>query len=101
MRLLIGWKKSGEEKTLTNLHNALTERERKKGQLHKVFKESFDAKPIFSDKFLEQKLNYIHYNPISGKWKLVDDYTDYEYSSASFYELGIPKHFIPVHYKDL
>ncbi len=57
--------------TLTILQNALTERERKKKQLHKVFKNSFDAKAIFSEKFLVQKLNYIHHNPVTGKWKLV------------------------------
>ena len=93
--------KQQNKEVLDTLHKALTERERKKGQLHKVFKDSFDAKAIFSDKFMEQKLNYMHYNPVSGKWQLVNDFTDYEHSSASFYELGVPKHFIPVHFKDL
>ena len=79
----------------------LTEREKKKGQLHKVFTNSFDAKPIYSDKFLQQKLDYIHHNPISGKWNLVNDFTDYEHSSASFYEIGDIKHFTPLHYKDI
>ncbi len=55
-------------------------------QLHKVFKDSFDAKAIFSEKFLIQKLNYIHYNPITGKWKLAKDFVSYEHSSALFYE---------------
>ena len=36
---------------------SVTDWERKKGQLNKVFKSSFDAKPIFSDKFLLQKIN--------------------------------------------
>jgi REP element-mobilizing transposase RayT len=83
------------------LSDTLTEREKKKGQLHKVFKDSFDAKAIFSDKFLLQKMGYIHYNPVSGKWNLVNDFTNYEHSSASFYELGISKHFIPLHYKEI
>ncbi len=39
------------------LKEGLSERERRKGQLHKVFEESFDAKPIFSNKFLLQKIN--------------------------------------------
>ncbi len=30
----------------------------------------------------------MHKNPISGKWKLVNHYIDYEYSSAKFYDLG-------------
>ena len=87
--------------TLAVLQDAVTERERKKKQLHKVFKDSFDAKPIFSEKFLLQKLNYIHYNPVKGKWRLAKDFISYEHSSASFYEVGITRHFIPKHYKDL
>lgn len=79
----------------------VTERGKKKGQLHKVFKDSFDAKPIFSDSFLMQKLDYIHHNPVSGKWQLAKDFVAYEHSSASFYEEGIAKHFVPVHFRDL
>ena len=37
---------------LNHLESLLTVRERKKGQLHKVFKDSFDAKAIFSQQFL-------------------------------------------------
>lgn len=91
----------GQRDLLNILGNAVTERERKKGQLHKVFKESFDAKAIFSDKFLFQKLNYIHINPVKGKWQLVNDFAEYEHSSASFYETGVAKYFMPVHYKDI
>jgi hypothetical protein len=87
--------------TLNILQNALTERERKKKQLHKVFKDSFDAKPIFSEKFLFQKLNYIHQNPVSGKWQLAKDFVSYEHCSASFYEEGIIRYFKPMHFNDL
>ncbi len=86
---------------LNLLAQACTERDKKKGQLHKVFKQSFDVKPIFSDKFMEQKLNYMHVNPVTGKWSLVDDFTTYEHSSAYFYETGIAKHFSPRHFRDL
>lgn len=41
--------------------------------------------PIFSDKVLEQKINYIHNN--LGK-KGLDDLS-YKYSSASYYETGV------------
>jgi len=92
---------ANDNKTLKILQDALTEREKKKKQLHKVFKDSFDAKAIFSDKFLIQKLNYIHYNPVTGKWKLAKDFVAYEHSSASFYEEGIVRHFEPKHFKDL
>ena len=42
---------------LQHLKASVTAREKKKGQLHKVFKDSFDAKAIYSEKFLMQKLN--------------------------------------------
>jgi putative transposase len=46
--------KANDTTTSTILRNALTERERKKKKLHKVFKDSFDAKAIFSEKFITQ-----------------------------------------------
>ncbi|MBL0146660.1 MAG: transposase [Chitinophagaceae bacterium] len=36
-----------------------------------------------------QKLDYIHANPLSGKWQLVKDMCDYKYSSAQYYEQGV------------
>ncbi len=90
---------ANEITTLQILQDALTEREKKKKQLHRVFKDSFDAKAIFSEKFLIQKLNYIHHNPVSGKWNLTADFVSYEHSSASFYEEGTIKHFEPKHYR--
>ena len=92
-------KQANEQDTLNYLASAVTEREKKKRQLHKVFIHSFDAKGIFNEKFLNQKLKYIHRNPVSGKWKLVIDYTDYEHSSASFYETGKTKNYEPFDYR--
>jgi len=94
-------KEQKEMGILELLSASVTEREKNKGQLHKVFKDSFDAKAIFSDKFLMQKLNYIHSNPVTGKWQLSKDFVAYEHSSASFYEEGVVKHFLPVHFRDL
>jgi REP element-mobilizing transposase RayT len=92
-----------EEKNMNEeldfLHGAVTKREAKKGQIHKVFEESFDAKGIYNEKFFMQKLNYIHRNPVSGKWNLVNDYADYEHSSASFYELGVVKNYKPFDFR--
>ncbi len=87
-------KKKGQE-------GSLSEREKKKGQLHKVFKDSFDAKPIYTRQFLLQKIQYIHLNPVRGKWKLVNDWREYEHSSASFYELNKIMHYQPLHYDEL
>jgi REP element-mobilizing transposase RayT len=83
------------------LHGAVKKRERKKGQRHKVFKESFDAKECYSTEFIFQKLNYMHHNPVSKRWQLVNDFADYEYSSASFYEKGIIKYEKLMHIQDV
>jgi hypothetical protein len=94
-------KQLNENKILQQLSDGVTEREKKKGQLHKVFKDSFDAKPIYTRKFLLQKINYIHLNPVKGKWKLISDWREYEHSSASFYELSKVVHYEPLHYDEL
>jgi REP element-mobilizing transposase RayT len=74
--------------TLTQLAEACSEKEKAKGQRHKVFEPSFDAKPIYTDVFFYQKLNYIHQNPVTGKWRLSTDFVQYAHSSAAFYETG-------------
>jgi hypothetical protein len=71
------------------------------GQKHKVFEDSFDAKPIYNRSFLLQKINYIHLNCIRGKWKLVEHWEDYEHSSALFYVKNKLTGFVPVHYEEL
>ena len=38
-----------------------------------------------SEELIVQKLNYIHANPVRGKWNLCNEFTDYKYSSAGFY----------------
>ena len=43
---------------------------------------------IYTGSVAAQKLNYIHFNPVSRKWKLSKDDLDYHYSSARFYEYG-------------
>ena len=86
---------------LFQLAAGITIREGKKGQKHSVFEESFDAKAIFNRSFLKQKTDYIHANPVKGKWNLADNFTEYEHSSASFYETGVSFHFRPVHFLDV
>ena len=49
---------------------------------------------------VEQKLEYTHHNPVSGKWNLVDDFVNYPHSSAAYYELGKENKYI-THYKEL
>jgi len=86
---------------LDTLHAGVKKREKKKGQVHKVFEDSFDAKACYSTEFSFQKLDYIHHNPVSKKWQLVNDFAEYEYSSASYYEKGIKKYEKLVHIQDL
>ncbi|HTI58159.1 hypothetical protein [Mucilaginibacter sp.] len=82
--------KMGRQDVLIKLSSDCTVRERAKGQKHKAFEKSFDAKPVYSMDFLNQKLDYIHHNPVNGKWSLCGDFVDYEHSSAAFYELERP-----------
>ena len=48
--------------------------------------QDIQAKNIHSKDFLEQKLEYIHNNPISERWNLVKDRADYSLSSARKYD---------------
>jgi REP element-mobilizing transposase RayT len=48
--------KSREETDLERLYSAVKKTEKKKGQIHKVFEDSFDAKECYTDKFILQKL---------------------------------------------
>lgn len=44
---------------------------------------------IYTDKVFEQKLNYIHGNPVQLKWQLAESEMEYKYSSVCFYKNGI------------
>jgi REP element-mobilizing transposase RayT len=81
---------------LNVLSLACSEKEKAKGQLHKAFEVSFDAKSVYSLDFLYQKLDYIHHNPVSGKWNLCNEFTDYAHSSAAFYELAQSNAFVNI-----
>jgi hypothetical protein len=77
-----------EEKTLQLLREGVNPTDKTRGKLHQVFKASFDCKECFTDKMIETKLEYIHHNPCSGKWALVNNPIDYLHSSAKFYYTG-------------
>jgi putative transposase len=72
---------------LQRLRDSVSEKDKLKNKLHNVFQPSFDVKALVTEHFIIQKLNYIHANPVRGKWNLAEDYTKYPYSSAGFYEL--------------
>jgi hypothetical protein len=83
-------KKKSAVDFLGQLSAAVTEFEKKRGKLHEVFEPSFDIKECASKQFLEQKINYIHNNPCTGKWQLAHSGGEYVHSSARYYENGTP-----------
>ena len=76
-------------KHLKLLEDSVSKKERDNHKIHKVWEKSFDWKVCNSDKVLNQKLNYIHKNPCSGKWMLSTSPIEYCHSSAVFYETGL------------
>jgi REP element-mobilizing transposase RayT len=54
----------------------------------------------FTPEVIEQKLNYIHLNPVKGKWQLAEHFEDYYYSSARFYSQNIDEFGFLRHYLD-
>jgi REP element-mobilizing transposase RayT len=73
---------------LEKLSLEVSKREEKRGKLHEVFEESFDWKECMSDKFIDQKLDYMHDNPCRGVWNLAESPADYLHGSAKFYLTG-------------
>jgi len=59
--------------------------ERDAGKNHQIW-QPIQAKNIYSEAFLQEKLEYTHNNPIAKRWRLADDRADYAYSSACFYD---------------
>ena len=59
-----------------------------RGQKHRVFETSTDLIELFHARMIEQKLKYIHANPVSKKWRLADDAVEYPHSSFAFYSDG-------------
>ena len=91
-----------QEKTLKVLSGFVSAEERTRKKKHKVFEPSSDIKPCFREKFVIQKLEYIHANPVTGKWKLAANMVDYQHSSASFYELNREHSLVQItHHKEL
>ena len=94
--------KHGHEDILSILASRVTPEERKRKKKHRVFEVSSDIKPCYTEKFLLQKLEYIHANPISGKWELADSAESYPHASTRFYELNEEHSKVKItHYKDL
>lgn len=66
-----------------------------------VWKRDSMSIDLYTEKFVLQKLNYIHKNPCHPKWDLAAHPNDYLYSSAKFYynrenDFGMLKHYADV-----
>ena len=59
-------------------------------QEYKVWEDGYDARDVFSQDFLSQKMEYIHYNPCRPKWSLASAPEEYPWSNARFYVLDKP-----------
>jgi len=69
--------------------------------MHQVFEPSFDGKECRTEKFLRQKLDYLHMNPVRGKWNLCKSPIDYIHSSARFYYTGLQELYPVLNYLNL
>jgi len=77
-----------EESLLGLLKNNVDPAERKRNKQHVLWQGTFDAKECRTEKFILQKLNYMHLNPCVERWQLAAQPKDYEHSSAAFYHSG-------------
>lgn len=56
---------------------------------HQIWQRDSLSVEIGNIDFAKQKIEYIHFNPVSGKGDLAKNYLEYYYSSARFYETGV------------
>jgi putative transposase len=70
----------------------------RRDQKFKIWMDRFDDVHLESTYVVEQKLDYIHDNPV--KKEFCDYPEDYLYSSAAFYEKGTEGKLKVVHYRD-
>lgn len=67
---------------------------------HRIWQRDALAIKIDSLKKIEQKIDYIHYNPMQEHWRLSSTAEEYYYSSANFYENGIDDFGFLSHYRE-
>ena len=53
---------------------------------HQFWQKNALPKIVGNAKVMEQKLDYMHLNPLQSHWNLVTDPNEYNFSSCSFYE---------------
>lgn len=58
------------------------------------------AVEMYNHMIFQQKLEYVHINPLHARWNLADRPENYYCSSARFYETGIDDFGFLTHYMD-
>jgi len=91
----------GQHSLLQQLQNQVQYKDREKKQKHVVWEDGFDIKECRTEKFVLQKLIYMHLNPVSGKWLLAASSLEYLHSSSLFYFNGRQQLFVVQDYREL
>lgn len=86
--IIIRLKQQKEDKLLYQLHLSVEAKDLERNKKHEVWEDSFDWKECRTNKYMQQKLDYMHNNPCKGKWNLAFAPAAYEHSSARFYIAG-------------
>ncbi len=77
-----------QHSVLSLLAEEVSSVQKKRGKHHELWQGTFDVKECRTEKFILQKLIYMHENPCAERWKLCAKPYQYEHSSAAFYDLG-------------
>lgn len=68
---------------------------------HRTGRRENTARTDIREKFIHQKLSYMHRNPGKRIWNLAPGPSDYLHSSALFYQTGKHNIFEVINYKEL
>ena len=93
--------KQKQTELLQQLQQAVEITDKLRNKRHEIWEDSFDWKECTSEKFIKQKLDYMHTNPCKGKWNLVNNPADYLHSSARFYICGEDGNYKVTNYAEL
>lgn len=72
-----------------------------KDRTFQVWKRDSLSIDLFSEKFVQQKMDYIHNNPCQPHWNLAKHPIEYRFSSSNFYETGVDEFGIITHLDEL
>ena len=83
---------------LRKLEDAVSKVGLHRNKKHQIFEPSFDCKHCYTENMILAKLEYMHNNPIKGKWNLAPDTISYKHSSALYYLTGIQGNYFVDHF---